>query len=81
MEGTLDKDGKPTTATIVCPICSHAEMELMPIDACQYLYDCKGCGALLRPKTGDCCVFCSYGDVRCPPVETGRRQRQASSCC
>jgi hypothetical protein len=26
---------------------------------------------LLRPKTGDCCVFCSYGDMKCPPMQSG----------
>jgi hypothetical protein len=41
----------------------------MPTDACQYFYDCKGCGVVLKPKAGDCCVFCSYGDVACPPVQ------------
>ena len=29
------------------------------------------CGTLLRPKAGDCCVFCSYGSVKCPPVQAG----------
>nr|WP_304572181.1 GDCCVxC domain-containing (seleno)protein [Salinisphaera sp. LB1] len=23
---------------------------------------------LARPKLGDCCVFCSFGSVACPPV-------------
>ena len=41
----------------------------MPTDACQHLYDCKGCGAVLKPNAGDCCVFCSYGDVACPPIQ------------
>ncbi|MDY0329290.1 MAG: GDCCVxC domain-containing (seleno)protein [Thiomonas sp.] len=27
------------------------------------------CGAELRPLPGDCCVFCSYGSVPCPPVQ------------
>jgi hypothetical protein len=26
---------------------------------------------LLRPKPGDCCVFCSYGDMKCPPMQGG----------
>jgi hypothetical protein len=43
----------------------------MPTDACQFFYDCKACGALLRPEPGDCCVFCSYGTVPCPPVQAG----------
>jgi hypothetical protein len=52
---------------ITCPRCGHAEAETMPLDACQFFYDCRGCGALLRPQQGDCCVFCSYGSVPCPP--------------
>ena len=45
----------------------------MPTDACQYFYECSGCHELLKPRRGDCCVFCSYGTVKCPPVqEEGR---------
>ena len=49
-------------------------IEQMPTDACQFFYDCRGCGERLKPKPGDCCVFCSYGSVPCPPV-------QAGNCC
>ena len=41
----------------------------MPTDACQFRYACKGCGHELKPLPGDCCVFCSYGSVPCPPVQ------------
>jgi len=58
-------------SSITCPYCGHTETETMPQDACQYFYDCKGCGALIRPLEGDCCVFCSYGTVACPPVQAG----------
>jgi len=47
----------------------------MPTDACQYFYECCGCKTLLRPNTGDCCVFCSYGTVACPPIQEQR------GCC
>ncbi|HUZ13536.1 MAG TPA: GDCCVxC domain-containing (seleno)protein [Caulobacteraceae bacterium] len=57
-------------STITCPQCGHAATQTMPTDACSYFYDCPGCGALLTPRPGDCCVFCSYGDVACPPVQT-----------
>jgi hypothetical protein len=40
----------------------------MPFDACLYFWDCPACGAVVRPKPGDCCVFCSYGSIRCPPA-------------
>ena len=64
-------------STIACPACGHRQTETMPTNACQFFYDCKGCGLVLRPKQGDCCVFCSYADVPCPPVqEAGPR-----SCC
>jgi hypothetical protein len=43
----------------------------MPVHACQYYYDCKACQIVLKPKRGDCCVFCSYGTVKCPPVQAG----------
>ncbi len=62
--------------TITCPECGGTSLETMPTDACQWYWECPHCGALLRPKEGDCCVFCSYGDVPCPPV-----QESGKSCC
>ena len=62
-------------STIACPECGHQAVEEMPTTACQYFYDCQGCGALLQPKPGDCCVFCSYGSVQCPPIQ------QNKACC
>jgi len=58
-----------TTSLLTCPECRHASMECMPTDACMYFFDCKGCGVLLRPQPGDCCVFCSYGTHKCPPMQ------------
>jgi hypothetical protein len=63
------------TSNITCPECGHVETETMPRDACQYFYDCKGCGAVLKPKAGDCCVYCSYADTPCPPIQENK------SCC
>ena len=60
---------------LTCPECGHQRAETMPTDACWFFYDCAGCGALLKPKPGDCCVFCSYGTVACPPVQ------QQKACC
>lgn len=62
-----------TQSTLTCPACGHRQLETMPVDACQFFYDCKRCGALLRPKDGDCCVFCSFGSVPCPPMQKARR--------
>lgn len=59
-------------ATITCPDCGQVAIETMPEDACQYFYECKRCGHLLKPRPGDCCVFCSYADVPCPPIQRQR---------
>jgi hypothetical protein len=56
-------------ATVTCPHCGHRALETMPTDRCQFFYECRQCRTVLRPKPGDCCVFCSYGDRPCPFVQ------------
>jgi hypothetical protein len=57
------------TSILRCPSCGAEREETMPTDACQIVYVCPSCQATLRPRSGDCCVFCSYGSVPCPPVQ------------
>lgn len=66
---------------ITCPRCGTARMETMPVDACRVFYDCTGCGMMLRPKPGDCCVFCSYGSVPCPPVQSQNGGKPGDAPC
>ncbi|MCG6876283.1 MAG: hypothetical protein LJE97_14450 [Betaproteobacteria bacterium] len=54
-------------SVITCPQCGTARREEMPTDACQFFYECTGCHAVIKPRSGDCCVFCSYGTAKCPP--------------
>lgn len=58
-------------STITCPHCGFRKLERMPEDACMFFYACESCGARLKPKPGDCCVFCSFDSVRCPPIQQG----------
>ena len=60
------------SSVLTCPHCGCARQETMPTDACQFFYECTNCRELLRPKPGDCCVFCSYGSVKCPPIQQQR---------
>ncbi|WP_158826925.1 GDCCVxC domain-containing (seleno)protein [Mucilaginibacter lacusdianchii] len=62
-------------SAITCPHCGHIKEETMPTDACQFFYECENCYTVLKPNTGDCCVFCSFGTVKCPPIQAG------TSCC
>jgi len=60
-------------STLTCPACAYVANETMPANACVCAYECRNCGALLKPKSGDCCVFCSYGTVPCPSVQEARQ--------
>ena len=62
---------------ITCPACGFSKEETMPTDACQFFYNCSNCGVMLKPKKGDCCVFCSFGSEKCPPVQASGK----SNCC
>lgn len=70
-------DGKTVElkSTITCPNCRHKKAEMMPTNACEFFYECENCKTRLRPLEGDCCVYCSYGTVKCPPIQVG------SACC
>lgn len=65
---------------LTCPVCGHAETLTMPTDACQWYHECAVCKTLLRPRPGDCCVFCSYGSVPCPPIQEARHTGDAGCC-
>ena len=54
---------------LTCPNCGHQESLEMPTDVCLFFHECSGCEVVHRPLEGDCCVFCSYGSVDCPPVQ------------
>jgi hypothetical protein len=60
-----------TEATITCPDCGARARETMPENACVRAYACRGCGVTMTAKPGDCCVFCSYADIACPPKQIG----------
>ncbi|HEY8856460.1 MAG TPA: GDCCVxC domain-containing (seleno)protein [Rugosibacter sp.] len=66
-------------SVITCPQCRHTKEETMPTDACLWFYECTNCHTLLRPQPGDCCVFCSYGSVPCPPVQM--HGKTDGACC
>jgi len=63
-------------SVLTCPNCAASFTETMPTDACLYFWNCPSCKARLKPRPGDCCVFCSYGSVPCPPV-----QLKSGDCC
>lgn len=67
-----------TTSTLTCPVCGFSKTETMPVDFCQWFYECEQCRTMLKPRPGDCCVYCSYGTVPCPPVQQSGKD---DGCC
>ncbi len=65
------RDGIEIESVLTCPHCGKQSREKMPTDACLFFFTCRGCGTRLKPKPGHCCVFCSYGSVKCPPIQAG----------
>lgn len=66
---------------LTCPECGFKETLTMPTDSCQWFYECTGCQVLLKPLPGDCCVFCSYGSVPCPPIQLQGARQTTGGCC
>jgi hypothetical protein len=67
---------------LTCPDCANVKRETMPTDACQWFYECEQCHVVLKPLAGDCCVYCSYGSVPCPPMqEVADDKGKSKGCC
>jgi hypothetical protein len=57
---------------LACPFCSFREELEIPVDFCLISHRCTNCNMQIKPTPGDCCVFCSYGDVLCIPKQQER---------
>ena len=62
-------------SVITCPNCGYKKEEIMPVSACCYFYVCENCNEVLKPNDADCCVYCSFGSVPCPPIQMNNK------CC
>jgi hypothetical protein len=65
---------------LTCSYCGYEKIETMPTDACQFFYKCNNCQKILKPKKGDCCVFCTYGDIPCPPIQENKKCEKTNYC-
>jgi hypothetical protein len=67
-------------STVTCPHCGQAEQVLMPRYASKSYYQCPACQQVYQAKKESCCIFCSYGNIACPPAqERSHQQSQVSS--
>ena len=63
------KKSLSTQSEITCPNCGHKKTETLPTEICQLAYTCEKCKTVMHPKDGDCCVFCTYGNHKCPSMQ------------
>lgn len=76
-----DKPAYIADCNVTCPKCRHVETVAMPSDHCVVRWTCPACGAELKPCDGDCCVFCSFGDVPCLPIQDERLKNDGIGMC
>nr|WP_216859666.1 GDCCVxC domain-containing (seleno)protein [Polynucleobacter sp. UB-Tiil-W10] len=55
-------------STVTCPHCQVSEIINFE-EGAPHLYRCRSCSAILKPKSGDCCILCSFGDRDCSSSE------------
>ncbi|SNX29545.1 hypothetical protein SAMN06295945_1923 [Polynucleobacter meluiroseus] len=52
-------------STITCPNCQSQEVFKLSPGNSQQFYRCPSCSNILKAKSGDCCIFCSFGSEDC----------------
>ena len=53
---------------VTCPECKHVQPIEIPTQSCMAFYKCEECKKLIKAQKS-CCVFCDYGDRKCPVAE------------
>ena len=54
---------------VTCPHCQASELINLEGGVSYHLYRCQSCSVILKPKSGDCCILCSFGDRDCSSSE------------
>ncbi|MGK0270323.1 MAG: hypothetical protein ACI88H_000966 [Cocleimonas sp.] len=65
-----------TESTLTCPHCDYKQTETLLENISPINFRCDSCLKLVRINTGECCIYCNYGDYPC--IQT---QIIGSACC
>ena len=52
--------------TLKCPHCGAEQNANMPSAGRKMALSCRSCNIIIFKKQESCCVFCSYGEIKCP---------------
>ncbi|WP_370624068.1 GDCCVxC domain-containing (seleno)protein [Polynucleobacter sp. AP-Feld-500C-C5] len=54
---------------LTCPHCQASEVISIEVGSSYHLYRCHSCSTILKPKSGDCCILCSFANRDCSSSE------------
>lgn len=63
-------------SVLSCPHCFNKERETLLENVFPASYRCNKCSKTIKIDTGDCCIYCTFGDYPCI-----QSQIEGSSCC
>lgn len=52
--------------TLTCPKCGLKQNVKMLALEIASVYQCNACNQVIKSNADECCVYCQYGDVKCP---------------
>lgn len=55
---------------LTCPLCGNKQKMEIPKISCLHSYQCEKCEVIVKAQK-ECCVFCEYGDKKCPTAHKG----------
>ena len=51
---------------LTCPNCGATQtVKMLALEVCS-VYQCNTCKEIIQAHTNECCVYCEYGEVKCP---------------
>ena len=57
-------------SVLTCPACGCSKLESMSQRTVTLSYICTECETVIEPQSWECCVYCSYGSVRCVEAQS-----------
>jgi len=65
-----------TESILTCPYCAYKKSEVLQENISLTNFRCESCQQVVKISSGECCVYCQYGDYPCINA-----QIVGSSCC
>jgi len=51
---------------LTCPEClSHQKAEMISMEVSK-IFECETCKEIIQANEDACCIYCQYGEVKCP---------------